>query len=277
MKSKTLLTCFLVSLFISAVINDKIERRRYRKFHKSHRQPAAPHPTVNIHTFLYRFYYGIVTRLLGQGQTKLEQCLPADWLNAKLSKDDENNVMSSLTALQSVLNKVSIRLTTKLNQACKNKARLVKYVLDKINFQLKKRRRRMMFQRHTIKPPNSKTTLRTFDPIISVFKDVSNAITGFMDLPLMKQAQSIFNCLAEKYPHVKQIKDIAQALAEKFPKLAKNDKTTVEVLVQTICNHHKFRRSIHFLNAAFKQSNDLTRWQGFGYFAGRFASALGTS
>jgi len=275
MKSKTLLTCFLVSLFICAVINDKIERRRYRKFHKSHRQPAAvPPPTVNIHTFLYRFYYGIVTRLLGQEQTKLEQCLPADWVNAKLSKDDEKNVMSSLIALQSVLNKVSIRLTVKLNQACKDKAALVKYFLK-----LKKRRRRMMFQRRIIKPRNSKTTLnlRAFDPIISIYGDISNAITGFMDLPLMKQAKPIFNCLAEKYPHVKQIKDIAQALAEKLPKLAKSGKTRLEVLVQTICNHHKLRRSIHFLNAAFKQSNDLTRWQGFGYFAGRFASALGTS
>jgi hypothetical protein len=265
MKSKTLLTCFIAILSCFSLF-ENISTRKV-------------HGEVPINNKYYRFYWGIITRLIGREENLMSQCLPPAWLNKNPQKEDAANVVASLTAVQAALSKISILLTKRMDHPCKDKPYIVQHIVKTQHFKeptpSKKRRLfAQMVKKLTTREESQRTKLGPFAALSLHFKDLKNSVTGFFDLPVVKESLAIFPCLGEKYKHIKSLTDTCTELLVKVAKLKKNNNETIEVLVDSLCTWHRFRRSIHFLNASFKQNNSLTRWQGFGYFMGRLASAI---
>ncbi len=230
-----------------------------------------------VNNLYYRFYWGIITRLIGKDEKNMSQCLPSSWLNKNPEKDDVANVVASLTAVQAVISKIIIILTKHVDNACKDKALLQKYIIKKTGFTPKKKIRRI-FMRIARKYQSMKgfdrKKIHPFNQIVRYFKDLKFAISGFFTLPIVKASLPIFKCVADKFPQAKGVKDLVSDFLVKVDKIAADNNETIGILIDSLCSWHRFRRSIHFLNAAFKQNNALTRWQGFGYFLGRLASTI---
>jgi hypothetical protein len=102
-------------------------------------------------------------------------------------------------------------------------------------------------------------------------------LPDFFESPLLSSVDTILTCLSEKYPQVKGLKDMINDFQTKKASFKKGDDYIVKVLVDSLCNWRLFKKSIQFLNAAFKAKNDLTRWVGFGSFLGRLVTTLADS
>ena len=235
---------------------------------------------IDINKKHYRFYYGTVIKLVGKQEKDLDKCIPKEWIGTNPTKDDQKAMIESLIAVQAVLSKVSVLLTKKVENACKDKKYLASYLKKRIHFvpRSSATQKKRLFMQITRKMENkeyyTRSKIRPFNAISIYFKDFKNAVTGFFDLPTVDASLKIFPCLPGSYPNVKGIKDTSQEIISRVEKLKKNDDSTIDVLVDGLCNWHRLRRSIAFLNSSFKQSNGLTRFQGFGYYYARLLSAL---
>ncbi len=277
MKSQFL--AILALIFISLFIETSTRRVRRYRLH-------LLDPSIN--NKYYRIFWGIASRLVGPKAKDVNKCLPASWINKNPSKLDEKNVVASLMALQNVLGKTVIMFNKNIDNACKDKTQIVNYLMKKMKFKpaakkppTKKKLYRMFlaisrrFRRTNPAPIAKVSKIRPFDYLAPYFKGLRHALMGFWQLPVLQQAVPIFKCFADKYSNIKGLKDTVTSLLSNLKKLKSHESGSVRVLVDTCCNWHKFRRSIHFLNASMKMSNALTRWEGFGFFCGRLGTAMG--
>jgi len=282
---KSILT-WLVAIII---INSLFIATNSRVHNSKHKSKEVNHNHKN-----YRFYYGLVTVLIGKKAENFDQCFPQNW-NEDMKPADAENVMNNLIANQAILSKITIVLSSKIDNYCKQKKTMIEDLVRRVKDN-NRRRRRMFLERkshshntkfskarfskkatHKSKSHKSKTKSEPFDTIESNIVNLKNSIAGFFESPLLSSVDTILSCLSEKYPQVKGLKDMINDFQTKKASFKKGDDYIVKVLVDSLCNWRLFKKSIQFLNAAFKAKNDLTRWVGFGSFLGRLVTTLADS
>jgi len=187
MKSKTFISFFLLVICLLCLITN-INTRNPTKKDKVRTPHDYPY---------YRFYYGVLSKLIGPNQKNMDLCFPTTWLNKKISKDDQINIKDSLTAIQSTLSRISVSLNKKIDKACKDKSYIVDYLLTKNLINAHPVTRRMMFlekrhksyKRHKKHVHFIRNKLRPFNWFD--FKSIKNTLTGFIELPLMKELDNV--------------------------------------------------------------------------------------
>ena len=260
MKSKTflivvLLKCFLLFSIIESAVGQK------------------PIPENNIY---FRIYHGVEDIFLKKHKEayKTSLCLPTNWIDKNPEKEELDSIINTLVTLQASLSKLNTYLSGKISSSCKNKDKVVKYIIEhqgenRGNKDKAKSFLQLRMNEGRAKLKTKQQGIIPFDSFYLNLDDITSTLDGLFDMELPKQFFSIMTCLGEKYEQkVKDIKDIAGEFVKRAKMLSKKGKVSTRLIVDMICNWKLLGEAIKYLNVGFKMGNILTRYQSFGYFLG---------